>query len=689
LAGYQWVAAHFQTLAAESRVPESLLVLGNLNGVDYGVLLIYLAAMLGLGYFFSGQQKTTEDFFLGGRAFSWFPIGLSLMATLISAMSYTGLPGQAFDHGLMVLIHPLSVWIALPIIVGVVVPIYRGLKLCSVYEYLELRFDGRVRLLASGLFVVWRLLWLGGVIYAPCKLLILAAGWNIPDWPLLLFLGFVTTIYTVLGGMKAVIWTDVIQGLMMLGGVFVVIGAIWLQVDGGPAHISKVAAGLGRLSPPRWELDWTSQWSPFGALAHWILAMLSFYIADQITAQRFLSAKSVIAARNSFVLNTLALTALLPGLVYLGICLLVYYHDHPQQMRPEWVANVDGVTRKPITDPATRDPSRTRTNLLKEQEVDPTVGRPLLRWRHADDALTPENIDNLVAAGKLLDPNTKEPFTTSEGLIDPDTREVVIEKLAMRRPPSSLDEKAEGIRPEMVLDKRAAEEILPRFIATRLGWGIAGLIVAALLAASMSSIDSGLNSLCSLLIVDLHRRYGWDRTWLAQRLNKPVQDLNEEDELKLAQPLTLVVGVVATLFSLFIAQLGNVFQIMVAVVNTFGAPLLAIFLLGMFTRRCTAAAAFWALLIGTLFTTMLVAFNQFPILAPLWPLPVRFHDIWSVTFGTLFTLVLGYGLSFVLGTPKSRLDLRGLVSGCGTLGVRATDEEMPIISPPEEPQRWR
>lgn len=670
-------------------MPDLFPPLANLNWLDYGMLLVYFAAMLGLGYYFSGKHKTTEDYFLGGRAFNWFPIGISLMATLISTMSYAGLPGQAYDHGLLVLIHPLGAWIALPLIVGVVVPLYRGLRLNSVYEYLELRFDSRVRLLASGLFIAWRLLWLGGVIYAPGKLLILATGWDIPDWPVLLVLGFVTTIYTVMGGMKAVIWADVLQGLMMLGAVAIVIVAVWLQVDGGPARIADVAAGLGRLTVPSWELDWTRQWSPWGAMSHWILAMLSFYIADQITAQRFLSAKSVVAARNGFLLNTLALSFLLPGIVYIGICLLAFYHDHPQQMRAEWVANVDGQTRLPITETGTRDPARTRLNLLKEEEVDPTVGRPLLRWRHSGDAITPENIDNLISQRKLLDPNTKEPLTSSEGLIDPETREVIIERLAMRRSPSSATSDRDHLRPEIVLDRRAAEEILPRFIATRLGWGVAGLIVAALLAASMSSLDSGLNSLCSLLIIDFHRRYGWGRAWLAGRLNKPVGQLDTEDELKLARPLTLVVGIAATLFALLIAQLGNVFQIMVAVVNTFGAPLLAIFLLGMLTRRCTALAAFWSLLVGTLFTTTLVAFNQFEFLSPYWPLPIRFHDIWNVTFGTLFTLVVGYGLSFIIGTVKSRGELRGLVAGCGTLGVRAIEEEVPIVSPPEEPQRWR
>ena len=156
--------------------------------------------------------------------------------------------------------------------------------------------------------------------------------------------------------------------------------------------------------------------------------------------------------------------------------------------------------------------------------------------------------------------------------------------------------------------------------------------------------------------------------------------------MRLAQPLTLVVGVAATLAALIVAQLGNVFTIMVEVANTFGAPLLAVYLLGMFTRRCTAAAAYWSLIGGTLFTVALMLANQFDLLNTL---GLKMNGIWNVTFGTLFTFALGYVLSFVVGEAKSKMELKGLVAGCGTLGVRASDEEMMIVGLPEEPVRWK
>lgn len=655
-----------------------------LSILDYSLLGFYLAVMVAVGVYFSGQQHSTRDFFLAGRSMSWFPLGLSLMATLISALTYTGLPGQAYYVGMKALVMPLSVWIALPIIVGWVVPIYRGLGLYSIYEYLELRFDAPTRLLASLLFVVWRLLWLGGVIFAPCKALLIASGWDLPAWPLILVLGLVTTFYTFLGGMKAVVWTDVIQGVAMLFGVAAIVVGVWWQVDGGPERVKAVAGGLGRLELVDLQFRWGEAWSLWGALPHWVFAMLSFYIADQITAQRFLTAKSINAARTSYLTNATALTILMPGLIYIGLCLLTYYYDHPQKLRPEWVANVDPQTRLSITDPQTR--VRQRLNKLTGELVpDPTDGRPLIDPRRPEDEITPVTVHSLVEQRRLLHPNSKEPLTSADELLDPDTNEVLIEKLATRKASQGK------WRGEIILHRSAAEELLPRFIADNLSWGVAGIILAALLAASMSSIDSGLNSICTLLVMDVHRRFGVGRAWLARRVGKSPDDLDENDELRLARPLTLAMGVAATLFSLLVAQVGEIFAIMIELVNTFGAPLLGVFLLGMFTRRMTGAAAVLALIAGTLFTVYLMLMSRFEALAAIaWPMQERLSGVWTVTFGVAFTLVVGYLASFVLGRPKTKLELRGLVVGLGTPGILSTDEEVPILTEPEEPnRRWR
>ncbi|ADB15289.1 Na+/solute symporter [Pirellula staleyi DSM 6068] len=651
------------------------------SAVDYGILLGYLALMVLLGLYFAGKQTSTDEYFLGSRSFSWMPLGVSLLATLLSALSYTGFPGQAYQVGLAILLMPLAVWLTFPIIAGVVLPIYRGLSLSSVYEYLEYRFDSRVRVVASLLFIAWRMLWLGGVIFAPCKLLLIATGWNIPDWPLLVTLGIVTTIYTFLGGMKAVIWTDVIQAVVMFIGTLVIIVSVWMTLDGGTQEVMKTAAKMGRLSLGEFQFSWTNRWCVWGFLLHYFLAMLSFYIADQITAQRFLSSRSTEHSQRSFLLNCFGVSLLMCLLTYVGLCLLTFYQTHPRAMRPEWVANLDTITQQSITREETRTARRTN-RVTGEEELDPTSGTPLLPFRRSEKSIALDTIDELVSEQRILMPNDKRPFASADELVDSSTGELMVEQLAMRKPSTG----------EIIVHRQAPEEMLPQYVSDQLAMGAAGLILAAILAASMSSIDSGLNSICSLLVLDFHRRYGIGRSWLARRLQKEEADLNEADELLLAQPLTLVIGVGATLAAIVLSQMNEVFSIMIAVVNTLGAPLLAVFLLGMFTRRATGTSMLLVMTVGTLFTLWLMGVNQWPWLAWTWPFATRLDDIWTVTFGTIFSLLLGYLSSFVVGQTKSKTDLRGLVFRVGTPGVRAVDEEMIVLENPlAEPSgdRWK
>jgi sodium-dependent multivitamin transporter 6 len=664
-------------------------MLAAITAIDYGVLAFYLLVMLAVGFYFSRQQHTSKDFFLAGRSMGWFSVGLSIMATLLSALSYTGIPGEAYYVGLKSLLMPCVVWLTLPIMVWFVLPLYHNLGIYSIYEYLELRFDSTTRVVSSIVFVLWRLLWLGGVLYAPCKVLVIAAGLNIPIWFLLLLLGTVGTAYTFLGGMKAVIWTDVIQALVMAGGVALIIGGVWMSMDGGADRVWEIASSLKRTEVADTKFSWTEKWSIYGAFPHFFLAMLSFYIADQITAQRYLTAKDLIAAQRSFILNCFSVTVMGVSLMYVGMALLAFYHDHPQAMRPIWVVNVDGASKESITY-AGRDELLGRSSGESDAADAAKKKEPLIEWRSG--TLDASTIEKLVAEQRVLHPNSKEPFTNADELIDPATGKLDVNKLAMRRP---LNDTGKGKlkHGEIILNKRANDELMPRFITDQLYIGVAGLILAALLAASMSSMDSGLNSICTLIVVDFHRRLGWGRHWLAAKVDKPVEKLTEEDELRLARPLVLVIGVAATLFSFIMAQLENIFQIMIAVINTFGGPLLAIFLLGMFTRRCTARGALASLTLGSLFTLWLTAANQFESCAFMWPFAEKLGAMWPLSFGVVFTLAVGYAVSLVSGGQKSKRELQGLVAGIGRIGIRDPEVASPDIGdfdlePPRE-DRWK
>ena len=632
-----------------------------LASFDYVVLAAYLLLMVLMGVMFSRRQKSSKEFFLAGRSMGWFPVGISVMATLLSALSYSGVPGESYFEGLNYLILPAMVWVCVPLMVKVVLPLYYNLRMYSVYEYLELRYDVRTRVVSSIVLVVWRLLWMGGVLYAPCKVLIIAAGVEIPEPVLLLSLGLISTIYTFLGGMRAVIWTDVLQAFVMVAGVILILWGTWSAIDGGFIAVLETASQHGRTQVLETDFSWSSKWTVWGMAPHMVISMLSFYIADQITVQRFLTARSLQASQRSFLLNCVSVTIMIPALALVGVSLFAYYQHHPDDMRPIWVANV--------VDPATAEVATGAD------------GTPLLDWYEDGPRLDAATFDaaavkQMIADQRLLRPHTGEPFS------DPER----IEQL-MNKPAGGLKSRMLGkqnSQGEWVVNRKAQDEFMPRFLTDNLPVGIAGLILAALFAASMSSMDSGLNSISTLVITDFHRRWGFGRRWLARKVKKEVEDLNEEDELRLARPLVLIVGVLATLFSLTLGHVGNIFDIMIAIINTFGGPLLSIFILGMFTQRTTGRSVLLALLTGTLFTLWMMLTNTYDSLAHLWPFEQTLSGIWPLIFGFSFTIAVGFLGGLVLGGQKSPSELRGLVVGLGQLGDRGPEEAARVIFPDQE-----
>lgn len=632
-----------------------------MHPVDYAVLALYAAIVLAIGFYSSPEQRSTREYFLAGRSMGWFPVGLSLTATLVSGLTYFGVAGEAYQSGFKFLALPFGLWLTLPVMLGVVLPVYRGLGICSVFEYLEKRFDSKMRIVGSLLFLAWRTLGLGAILLASSKLLVLAAGIHMPLWVVLVLTGIVTMTYTCLGGIKGVIWADTIHACLMMCAGAIMILAIWWRLEGGPKHVWDVASQLSRTLVLELPFRWDSAWTFWGIVPHYFLLMLSFFISDQIFAQRCLTVRSLGEAQRSFMLTAVATTAIISLLAYVGLCLLVLYHEHPEVLRAKWVLNVDTVTRQSLTY-ADREGAA--------EAVDPLAKRsshPLLDWDEPRDEVTASTIRKLVREGRILKPNSQEPFASADELFDPSEPEALdIRKLVTRQPP-----KPGMARGEIILHARAQDELMPWFIAHHLPWGLAGLVVAGVLAATISSVDAGLNSMCTLLVVDLQRHWGWGRKWLAKRLHKSPSAWTEADEMWLARPLTVAVAVAAMFCSLLVAQMDDLFGMLLETTNTLGAPLLGIFLLGLFTRRGTAAGAVLALGVGMAGTFWMMLANKYPAWEWLWPFEQKIHSIWPFTFGVLFTFAIGYLASLVCGRRKSVPELRGLVLGVGRLGQRS------------------
>jgi Na+/proline symporter len=641
-------------------------MLALLTPIDYGVFGLFATAWLATCAYFSSRQRDTGEYFLAGRSLGPLPLGLSLAVIFVSMLGFTWLPAQAYDHGWRAWIVVLALWLVLPVVAFVAIPLYRGLGVVSLYEYLELRFSPAVRLIASLIFIAWRMLWLVAAIYLPCAAIRMAAGWGLPAWLLAMVIGGLATIGIFLGGMRSSAWSGLLKALAIFSGVMVLMLAIWAGLEGSPPRVLEISRGLGRMDPVQLTFSWTDPWTLWGALPFWVLTVLAFLVADQLSAQRLLAAKSENAARTAYLTCALALSIALPALLYVGTGLLGFYYDHPQEMRPAWVVNIDGKTRLPMRG---------------------SDGRPLLDAAKPADDVNFENIDRLVAEGRILQPNNKEPFASPQSLIDPETNRVLIERLAMRKPNN------DRLRGEVIVGQDAPQEMVPHFARSRLSFGAAGLLLAALLASALAAIQAGILSVSTVIVSDLLGRFDWGRTWLAERLRKPTDQLTDEDELQIARPLTLLLGAAATvaaMISAVLLPLPTAWPLAAMVSGALGAPLLAVCLLGMFTRRTTAAGALAALSCG-----MVVAIGL-SLMAPLAeaevvPREYRLAFIWPTIGGFVFATAAGYLLSFVAGRPRSSIELRGLVVGCGELGRRAAEETIPLISVPEGPDeiRWK
>src|SRR5262245_56856043 len=188
-------------------------ILALLTPIDYGVLALFLAALAAMGVYCSARQKDTSEFFLAGRSLGWMPLGMSLTVIFVSLIGITSLPATAYDHGWNCWIVVLALWLVLPVVAFVAIPIYRGLGVVSLYEYLELRFGPAVRLVAVLLFIGWRIVWLAGAIYFPCEAIRVAAGWSLPAWLLVIPLGGLGTVVAFLGGLRSGAWSGVLKGM--------------------------------------------------------------------------------------------------------------------------------------------------------------------------------------------------------------------------------------------------------------------------------------------------------------------------------------------------------------------------------------------------------------------------------------------------------------------------------------------
>ncbi len=476
---------------------------------DLLVVGLYVAAVLAIGGYFARGQRSLKEFFLAGRAIPWWGAALSGMATMLSAVGYLGAPGQAFGGDWRYLQMRLAVIPALLITGFLVLPLFYRLEIYTAYEYLERRFDRRTRLLAAMLFLLLKLFYTGVAIYAPALVVAEMTGWPLA-W-IVVGIGALTTLYTTLGGIRAVIWTDALQMGVLTAGIFL---ALWLvvgRVDGGLSGVIAEAVEAGKLRLFDWSLDPTIEFTAWNGLMGGTIYLVSQYAVDQAEIQRFLTTKSVSGCRRAMAWSLLANAVLGILLFLVGTALWVFYRQH--------------------------------------------------------------------APGAAIE----------------------------------------------------ADRAFPKFILEEIPAGLRGLVIAGVFAAAMSTVSSILNSLAAVVVRDL-RAFGDD---------------DVGGGLAWARYATLAAGAGATALSLYTAQLGNVLVAAGKIRGFFGGVLVGLFLLGMLSRRATAAGAFWGVITGFACVSLVAALT-----------PISW--LWYTAFAAASTYAAGAALSR-RDPPPERAKLKGLV----------------------------
>ena len=551
-----------------------------MSGLDWLVFAVYFGAVVAFAWRQSRKNRGVEGFFLANRRLGWGAIGLSVMATQASAITYIGTTGQAFDDGMEFVQFYLGQPIAMVILCVVFVPFFYRSKVFTAYEYLERRFDPRTRSLTSFLFLVSRGLSAGIVLYAPAIVLSVIMGWD--ERVTILVMGLITVAYTIMGGITAVIWTDVLQMIVMFAGIGIAIAVLFATLPEG-VGVGDVAyiGGIHEM----WrsiDLSWdpTNRYTLWSGLIGGLFLALGYFGTDQSQVQRYLTASSLRQSRLSLIFNAFVKVPMQIFILAIGVLLYVFYHFE----RPPLVFNsaeAAMVAESPRAgDFAALEAEHERTHELRREST-----LAVLEARRTGE-----------------DPG------------------------AMQRRIAAYDDELARLREEsksLVSEVRGASSndvnyVFPSYLIAYVPVGILGLLIAVIFAAAMSSLDSELTALSSATVIDFYRRYV-----------KP--EGTDAHYLLISRLATLGWGGFAVLFALYAGQLGSLVEAVNEVGSIFYGALLGVFLLAFLVKRATAAGAFYGLIASML---AVLAVSRFTEIA--W--------LWYNVVGTLAVLVVGLAL---------------------------------------------
>lgn len=553
-----------------------------MNNLDWFILTAYLTYVIWHGIALSRGSADTQSFFLAGRSLPWWAVGLSVMATQMSAITLIGTTGQAYDDGLRFIQFYFGLPIAMIILSMTAVPFFYRAKVFTAYEYLEKRFDARTRSLTSFFFLISRALGVGVVIAAPSVVLSIVLGWS--ELPTVFAIGLSTTLYTMMGGVKAVAWNDVKQMLVIVLGLAACITVILQSLPPG-FHFQDamfLAGAAGKLQTIDFRFDLSEQYTFWSGTLAALFLFLSYFGCDQSQVQRYLTARSVDESRTSLLMSAFLKIPLQFLILLIGILVFVFY----QFVTPPMVFNPDAEQHA--------------------AEKAPVQYQQLKQAFHDSHELRRQAATHYVNSRTLASgADGKRAFQQANDQFNSIRQEAISFVQQTNEEPSFND----------------VNYVFPVFVLQNMPAGLVGLIVAAILAAAMSSVAAELNSLSTATTIDFYARHvnpqGTDR-----------------ELLRFARLSTFIWGLFSCVVATFVTNLGSLIE----VVNTFGSffygSLLGVFVLAFAVPKANASGAFFGLLCGMLSVWAVSAFSNLAFL-------------WFNVVGTCATVLAGGSISYL------------------------------------------
>lgn len=518
--------------------------------LDWVVVAAYFGLVAAIGYRTGRNNRGLEDYFLAGRSMPWYAVGLSVMATQASAITLVGATGQAYTDGMRFIQIYLGLPVAMVILSVTLVPLFYRARVFTAYQYLEERCGSGARSLTSLLFLFGRSLSGAVVIYAPS--VVLAVVFSLDEVLTILLIGGFATLYTALGGMRAVMWVETWQMLVILAGILFCFGAVvfGLPDSVGLTEALRIAGVAGRLETLSFDPDPRLTYTVWTGLLGGLFLMLSYFGCDQSQVQRYLTGKSLRESRISLLFNGFAKLPVQFVILLTGALLFVFYQFEKPPV---------------LFDPATLAAARAERPAEMER-TEAEYDRAFAERREAALALA--------AAEGAAEPEAapaRERFLAAD-LAFRDTREEAVRV-------------AEEVRGESWSD---TNHVFPTFVFTQLPAGLVGLMLIAVLAAAMSTVESELSALSTATVVDFYRRFG-DRL----PFFRPGGPEASPRRLLLAGRLGILFwGAVATGAALYMGRLGSAVEAVNRVGSYFYGPILGAFVLAaVFPNRGARRAA--------------------------------------------------------------------------------------------------